>query len=100
MVLQVKNCSETFEIGSLLLILGRITILHANLNTPEPQHGGSMVNPSQIGNILAQVHSCGYMGNVSASRSHRFRGTHDCHHGSWGWEEHPLVHQYFHAFPS
>jgi len=65
MVSQVKDCSETFEIGSLLLILGRTTTLHANLNTPELQHGGSVVKLSQTGNILAQVHSCGYMGSVS-----------------------------------
>ena len=62
---QVKNCRKTFEIGSLLQILGRITILRVNLNTPEPQDGGSMVKHSQTGNILAQVHSCGYMGSVS-----------------------------------
>jgi hypothetical protein len=62
---QVKNCSKTFKSGSPLQILGRTTTLHANLNTPEQQGGGFMVKISQTGNILAQVHSCGYMGSVS-----------------------------------
>ena len=65
LVSQVKNCSNTFKGGSPLQILGRITTLHANLNTPEQQCGGFMVKLSQTGNILAQVHSCGYMGSVS-----------------------------------
>src|SRR5712691_9025994 len=65
MVLQVKKWGKTFEIGSLLQILGRITTLHAILNTAEPEHGGFMVKISQCGNSLAQVHSCGYMGCVS-----------------------------------
>ena len=64
-VFQVKNCRKTFEIGSLLQILGRITTLRVNLNTAEPQHGGYMVKRFQSGSTLAQVHSCGYMGNVS-----------------------------------
>jgi len=62
---QAKNCSKTFERGSLLQILGRTTTLHGNLNTPEPEDGGFMVKLSQSGNILAQVHSCGCMGSVS-----------------------------------
>jgi len=65
MASQVKNCSETFKIGSLRLTLGRITTLHVNLNTPELQHGGLVVKLSQTGNILAQVQFCGYMGSVS-----------------------------------
>jgi hypothetical protein len=65
-VSQVKNCRKTFESGCLLQILGRITTLRVNLNTAEPQYGGCMVKPSQSGRILAQVPSCGYMGNVSA----------------------------------
>src|SRR5712691_7790413 len=65
MVSQAKKWGKTFEIGSLLQILGRITTLHAILNTPEPEHGGFMVKFSQSGNSLAQVHSCGYMGSVS-----------------------------------
>ena len=64
-VSQVKNCRKTFESGSLLQILGRITTLRANLNTAEQQHGGYTVKRSQSGSILAQVHSCGYMGSVS-----------------------------------
>jgi len=62
---QVKNYSIKFESGSPLQTLGRITTWHANLNTPEQQDGGFMVKLSQTGNILAQVHSCGYMGSVS-----------------------------------
>jgi len=65
MVSQVKNCTKAFKIGSLPLILGRIITLHVNLNTPELQHGGSMVKISQTGNILAQVHSYGYTQSVS-----------------------------------
>ncbi len=65
MVSQVKKWGKIFEIGFLLQILGRITTLHANLNTAEPEHGGFMVKLSQSGNGLAQVHSCGYMGSVS-----------------------------------
>ena len=65
MVSQVKKWGKTFEIGSLLQILGRITTLHASLNTAEPEDGGFMVKISQSGNSLAQVHSCGYMGSVS-----------------------------------
>jgi hypothetical protein len=61
----VKNCRKTFESGWLLQILGRITTSHANLNTPDPQHGGFTVKFSQSGNFLAQVPSCGYMGSVS-----------------------------------
>jgi len=65
MVSQVKKWGKTFESGSLLQILGRITTLHANLNTPGPEDGGFLVKLSQCGNVLAQVHSCGYMGSVS-----------------------------------
>src|SRR5712691_589036 len=65
MVSQAKKWGKTFEIGSLLQILGRITTLHAILNTAEPEHGGFMVKISQCGNSLAQVRSCGYMGSVS-----------------------------------
>src|SRR5260221_4617906 len=65
MLSQAKNCSKTFERGSLLQILGKITTLHANLNIPELEHGGFMVKLSHSGNTLAQVHSCGCMGNVS-----------------------------------
>jgi hypothetical protein len=64
-VSQVKNCSKTFKGGSPPQILGRITTLRANLNTPEQQGGGFMVKPSQTGNILARVHSCGYTESVS-----------------------------------
>ena len=64
-VSQVKNCRKTFESGSLLQILGRITTPRADLNTVEPQHGGYMAKRSQSGSILARVHSCGYMGSVS-----------------------------------
>jgi len=67
MVSQVTKWGKTFESGSLLQILGRITTLHAILNTLEPEDGGFMVKLSQSGNILAQVHSCGYMGSVSVS---------------------------------
>ena len=62
---QAKNCSKTSERGSLPQILGRIITLHANLNTAEPEDGGFMVKLFQSGNILAQVHFCGYMGCVS-----------------------------------
>src|SRR5260221_9412897 len=62
---QAKNCSKTFEVGSLLQILGKITTLHANLNIPELEHGGFVGKLSHSGNTLAQVHSCGCMGNVS-----------------------------------
>jgi hypothetical protein len=63
--LQATNCSKKFGRGYLLQILGRITTLHAILNTPEPEDGGFMAKLSQSGNILAQVHFCGYMGSVS-----------------------------------
>jgi hypothetical protein len=66
LVSQVKNCKKTFESGSVLQVLGRITTLHVNLNTVEPRHGGYMVKRSQSGSILVQVPSCGYMGSVSA----------------------------------
>ena len=62
---QVKKCGKTFGGGSLLQILGRITTLHAILNTPGPEDGGFMAKISQSGNSLAQVRSCGYMGTVS-----------------------------------
>ena len=65
MASQVKSCIKTSEGGSLLQILGRTTTLLANLNTPEPQHGGFMVKLSRTGNIPARVHSYGYMGSVS-----------------------------------
>src|SRR5260221_11885335 len=65
MVSQVKKWGETFELGALLQILGRITTLHAILNTAELGDGGFMVKLTQSGNSLAQVHSCGYMGSVS-----------------------------------
>src|SRR5260221_9724288 len=63
--LQAKNCRKTFERGSLLQILGKITTLHANLNILELGHGGFVGKLSHSGNTLAQVHSCGYMGSVS-----------------------------------
>jgi hypothetical protein len=62
---QAKNCSKAFEVGSPLQILGKITTSHANLNIPELEPGGFMVKHSRNGNILAQVHSCGFMGSVS-----------------------------------
>ena len=64
-VSQVKICRKTFESGSLLQILGRITTLRANHNIAELQHGGYVVKRFQSGSILVQVHSCGYMGSVS-----------------------------------
>ena len=65
MLPQARNCSKTFGSGSPLQTLGRITTLRASHNTSEPRHGGYMVKRSQSGNIPAQVHSCGYTGNVS-----------------------------------
>jgi hypothetical protein len=91
-VSQVKNCRKTFKGGSPLQILGRITTLRANLNTPEQQCGGFMVKLSQTGNILAQVHSCGYMGSVSVCVVIIFPTSHDLHLFSGRGEEHPLVH--------
>jgi len=67
MVSQVKNCRKAFESGSALQILGRTTTSHANLSTAELQDGGFTVKFTQSGNILAQVHSCGYMETVRAS---------------------------------
>jgi hypothetical protein len=94
---QVKNCRKTFESGSLLQILGRITTLRASLNTTEPQHGGFRVNLSQSGNNLVQAHSCGYMGNVSVCPV-------IIPHNSWfhpssgSREERPLVLKSFRVF--
>jgi hypothetical protein len=65
MLLQVKNCSKICESGSVSQILGSITTLRGNHTTAEPQDGGLMAKHSQIGNILAQVHSCGYMDSIS-----------------------------------
>ena len=88
---QVKSCIKTFEIGSVLQILGRTTTLHVNLNTPEPQHGGSTVKLSQTGNFLAQVHSCGCMGSVSVCVVIISPQTQDICHCSGSRKEHSLV---------
>jgi hypothetical protein len=89
---QVKKCGKTFGGGSLLQILGRITTLHAILNTPEPEDGGFMAKLTQSGNILAQVHSCGYMGSVSVCTVIIFLQLTIFNLCSGGGEEHPLVH--------
>ena len=94
-VSQVKNCRKTFESGSLLQILGRITTSHANLNTAELRDGGSVVRLSQSGKLLVQAHFCGYTGSVSVCALIILSTTYDCRIHSGGREEHPLVHHLF-----
>ena len=62
-----------------------------NLSIAELQHGGFMVKRSQNGNILDQVHSYGYMGNVRALCSRASPGTYRFHIRSRSREERSLV---------
>ena len=64
-VWQVTSYSRMFEVGSLHLIHGRITILPANRDTLAQQRGLSKAAPSQNGNHPDQVPFYGFTGNVS-----------------------------------
>jgi hypothetical protein len=61
----VKNSRKIFDVGSLHLIRGRITIYPVDRDTPGRQCGLLEAVPSQIGNRPDRVPFCGFMGNVS-----------------------------------
>jgi hypothetical protein len=65
-VSQVTRYSKMFEVGSLHLIRGKITILPVNRDKLEWQHGLSEAARSRNGNRPNQVPFYGFMGNVSA----------------------------------
>ena len=69
-----------------------------NLNTVELEHGGFVVKRSQSGNLLGQVLSYGYMGNVRVLCARTSLGTHDFLVRSGSREEYPLVHKSFRIF--
>ena len=58
-----------FEVGSLRLIHGKITILPVDRNTPEQQHGLLQVAPFRNGNLQDQDLFYGFMGSVSLPTS-------------------------------
>jgi hypothetical protein len=64
-VSQVTNCCVIFELGSLPLILGKITTSLAKHGTVRPGHGSLMAARSQNGKTPDGVLSCGSMENVS-----------------------------------
>jgi hypothetical protein len=66
-VSQVTNCCVIFELGSLPLILGKITTSPAIHDTVRPGHGSLTATRSLNGNNLDEVLSCGSMENVSHS---------------------------------
>jgi hypothetical protein len=62
-----------FEVGSLHLIHGKITILLVDRDTVERQRGLSEATPSLIGNRLDQDRFYGFTGNVSPPTSTLFQ---------------------------
>jgi len=63
--LQATNCREIFEIGSLLLIHGKITTLLASRATKGRRRGSSKATCSRNGKHPGQVPFFGSTGNVS-----------------------------------
>src|SRR6266851_937659 len=91
-VWQVTSYREISDVGSLLLIHGKITILPSNRGTAGRRHGSFKARYSRNGKYPERVPSYGSMGNVR------------CHPGfnpserlmvfplrSWLWEECTLV---------
>jgi hypothetical protein len=64
-VWQVTSYSAMFEVGSLRLIRGKITILPVDCDTQEQQRGLLQVAPFRNGNLPDQDLFCGFMGSVS-----------------------------------
>ena len=67
-VLQATSHNRIFEVGSLHLTHGKITILPVDRDTQERQRGLSEAAPSRNGNRLDQVRFYGFMENVSPAR--------------------------------
>ena len=65
-VWQMTRYSKMFEVGSLHLIHGRVTISLADPDSAERQSGLSEAAPSRNGRHLAQVLIYGFMENVSS----------------------------------
>ena len=63
----MKSSKKIFDVGSLHLIQGRITIYPVDRDTPGRQCGLSEAVPSQIGNRPGRVPFCGFMENVGPS---------------------------------
>ena len=64
-VWQVTSFRTMFEVGSLRLIHGKITILPVDRDTPEQQRGLLQVAPFRNGNLPDQDLFYGFMGSVS-----------------------------------
>jgi hypothetical protein len=63
-VWQVTSYREIFDVGSLLLIHGKITILPSNRGIAGRQHGSFKATYSRNGKYPEQVPSYGSTGNV------------------------------------
>jgi hypothetical protein len=61
------------EVGSLLRIPGKITMLHGNVITVERQSGSFKGRLLPNGNLQVRVLFYGFMANVSVSREHLMR---------------------------
>jgi hypothetical protein len=62
---QVTSYRKMYEVGSVHLIRGKITISLVDRDTPEQRHGFSKAGSSRNGNYPNQVHFYGFMANVS-----------------------------------
>ena len=68
MTYQATAYSETFDTGSHLQTLGKITTSHVNLVIAEPEYVGLKVTLIRNGSLLILAPSYGFMENVSVSR--------------------------------
>ena len=77
---KVTSCRKIFEVGSRLLIRGKITTSPADYDTLGPRRGFSEAMPSRNGSCPDRVPFCGFMANVRSFLLYTFTEIDDFPH--------------------